>query len=347
MFKNFWWPLAHSREATAKPVRITALQQEFVLVRLPGGIAQVLSDLCVHRGGALSDGWLAGDCLVCPYHGWQFKADGACVKIPANAAGVPVPRKARVDSYPTTERNGMVWAYLGDLPEAERPPLPMIEATEDAPLASGIIQYKAPYAYVIAHFARLEHAALAPGHALAGQARVSTSSAAVTGAWHASAKGRLGMPKRISTALLGLLKREEKQADADAICAVHAPSLTVHSIGSARLVMSHSPVDEITTETRWAQWPAADVSAEQAQTSTRAALEAMRAAIESGKTEASPFADVLTKWQHEATKRGWRIDTHLIQAEYANIKAVVIPSPARREVPELAAAWVLKEVPTK
>ncbi|NJN44727.1 MAG: Rieske 2Fe-2S domain-containing protein [Anaerolineae bacterium] len=118
MLKNFWWPLDFSEKVTAKPIRVTALMQEFVLYRLPDGRAQVLSDLCVHRGGALSDGWLEGNCIVCPYHGWHFEADGACVKIPANQPGVPVPKKARVDAYPTVENYGFVWAFLGDFDRA-------------------------------------------------------------------------------------------------------------------------------------------------------------------------------------------------------------------------------------
>ena len=43
-----------------------------------------MSDLCIHRGGALSDGEIKGDCIMCPYHGWEYNAEGACVKIPAN-----------------------------------------------------------------------------------------------------------------------------------------------------------------------------------------------------------------------------------------------------------------------
>jgi hypothetical protein len=42
---------------------------------------------------------------------------------------------------------------------------------------------------------------------------------------------------------------------------------------------------------------------------------------------------------------GWGIDTHKI-ASFGGKKATVIPSPARRENPEMAHAWVLKEVPT-
>src|SRR5437660_5416922 len=34
---------------------------------------------CPHRGGPLADGMLAGDRVVCPYHGFRFDAPtGAC-----------------------------------------------------------------------------------------------------------------------------------------------------------------------------------------------------------------------------------------------------------------------------
>lgn len=83
----------------------------------------MLSDLCVHRGGALSQGRVDGERIACPYHGWQYRTDGTCALIPAQPQRT-VPPKARVDAYPVTERFGIVWAFLGDLPEQECPPLP-------------------------------------------------------------------------------------------------------------------------------------------------------------------------------------------------------------------------------
>lgn len=53
------------------------------------------------------------------------------------------------------------------------------------------------------------------------------------------------------------------------------------------------------------------------------------------------------KMRRRFLDRGWGIDTHRIQAENARYEAVVIPSPARREIPELAHAWVMKEVPVR
>jgi len=52
------------------------------------------------------------------------------------------------------------------------------------------------------------------------------------------------------------------------------------------------------------------------------------------------------KMRQQYIDKGWQIDIHRIKADYGRQHAVVIPSPARKEVPELANAWVLKEVPT-
>lgn len=126
MLKNFWYALCLGTEVKDKPIRVTALGNELVIYRTSDGSPVVMSDLCVHRGGALSDGWTKGDCVVCPYHGWEFEKDGSCVKIPANVEGRSIPAKARVDQYPTQEKYGFIFAFLGDLPEDERPPMPEI-----------------------------------------------------------------------------------------------------------------------------------------------------------------------------------------------------------------------------
>ncbi len=124
MLLDFWYPLAFTDTVTRTPRRVTALGRELVVWRTRSGRISVLSDLCVHRGGALSAGRVNGETITCPYHGWGYGADGACTRIPAQPRRA-IPAKARVDSYPVTERYGIVWGFLGDLPEAERPPLPV------------------------------------------------------------------------------------------------------------------------------------------------------------------------------------------------------------------------------
>jgi phenylpropionate dioxygenase-like ring-hydroxylating dioxygenase large terminal subunit len=62
--------------------------------------------------------------VQCPYHGWRYDGAGQCVEIPSLGPGQKIPKRARVDAYPTDERWGWIWVFLGDLPEHERPPLP-------------------------------------------------------------------------------------------------------------------------------------------------------------------------------------------------------------------------------
>jgi phenylpropionate dioxygenase-like ring-hydroxylating dioxygenase large terminal subunit len=127
MYINFWYPIARADEILAeKPLRVNLLSLPFVAFRDAEGQAHVLSDTCVHRGGSLSAGTTKEGRIVCPYHGWEYGGDGRCHKVPSLGDQKP-PARAKVDSYPVQERYGIVFAFLGDLPEDERPPLHDIE----------------------------------------------------------------------------------------------------------------------------------------------------------------------------------------------------------------------------
>jgi phenylpropionate dioxygenase-like ring-hydroxylating dioxygenase large terminal subunit len=124
MYINFWYPIARSTDITAeKPLRVQVLMLPFVAFRDEAGQAHVLADTCVHRGGSLGAGWIKDGCVVCPYHGWAFRGDGKCARVPSLGEDAKLPARAKVDSYPVQERYGIVFAFLGDLPESERPPL--------------------------------------------------------------------------------------------------------------------------------------------------------------------------------------------------------------------------------
>jgi len=123
MLINFWYPMALATEVQEKPFRSRALGCDFVLFRDGGGQVHCLADTCVHRGGSLGAGQRKGDCIECPYHGWQFDGTGQCTHIPTLRQGSRIPARARVDAYPVVERYGLVFAFLGDLPQDERPPI--------------------------------------------------------------------------------------------------------------------------------------------------------------------------------------------------------------------------------
>ena len=124
MYINFWYPIARSTEVTTdKPLSVRLMSLPFVAFRDTAGQAHVLADTCTHRGGSLSAGKIKGNGVACPYHGWEFGGDGKCVRIPSLGDDAKMPARAKVDSYPVQERYGIVFAFLGDLPESERPPI--------------------------------------------------------------------------------------------------------------------------------------------------------------------------------------------------------------------------------
>jgi phenylpropionate dioxygenase-like ring-hydroxylating dioxygenase large terminal subunit len=143
MYINFWYPVCRSTELTAQaPLRVDLMGLRFVAFRDRQGHAAVLSDTCIHRGGALGLGKVQGDCIECPYHGWQFGADGRCRLIPTLGGAAP-PARAKVDGYPVEERYGIVFAFLGDLPADQRPPpCPVPEFGEDGWRASDIVEFE-------------------------------------------------------------------------------------------------------------------------------------------------------------------------------------------------------------
>ena len=132
MLTNLWYVAEWSKAVKDKPVRVKLLGQNFVLFRDKAGKVNCLSDVCIHRGGSLSKGWTTKrDCVACPYHGWEFDGEGKVQFIPSRGEGAPIPERARIDAYPTEERYGMIWVFLGDLPEEERYPIPDFPEYED------------------------------------------------------------------------------------------------------------------------------------------------------------------------------------------------------------------------
>ena len=149
MYINFWYPVATSEDVTNEaPFRTCILTMNFVAFRDANGDARVLSDTCIHRGGALGTGKIKGDSVECPYHGWQYDGSGQCTHIPSIGEDTTPPARAKVDSYPVQEKYGIVFAFLGDLPDAERPPLwDIAEYDEDDWRANNLVVFEVDYYY--------------------------------------------------------------------------------------------------------------------------------------------------------------------------------------------------------
>jgi len=159
MFINFWYPVVLGAELTDRPRLVTILSMDFAVFRDSQGHARVVANVCPHRGGSLAGGKVKGDNLQCPYHGWQFDGTGQCHRIPSLGADARIPARTRIDAYPVLEKYGIVFAFLGDLPEAERPPLMEVPEYGAAGWRPTWMNFELPY-----HFERSIENGIDPAH---------------------------------------------------------------------------------------------------------------------------------------------------------------------------------------
>ena len=142
---NCWWFAATSDEVTDKPVGGWYLDRPVVLYRTSDGTVAALDNRCPHRWAPLSEGRVEGDSIRCPYHGFRFTSDGACDDIPSQNQ---IPRACRVASYPTIERDGIIWLWLGDAQMAAQTALPVDTAwltSPDCSVVTGTYMVDANY----------------------------------------------------------------------------------------------------------------------------------------------------------------------------------------------------------
>lgn len=105
--------------------------RDLVLFRGDDGAARCFDAYCPHLGAHLGVGGVLVDGTIrCPFHHWRFDMEGTCVDIPY-AKRIPV--AAKVETYPTIEKGGIVFAWYHPGDEAPMWELPDIaEYGDDA-----------------------------------------------------------------------------------------------------------------------------------------------------------------------------------------------------------------------
>ncbi|MUL65975.1 (2Fe-2S)-binding protein [Mycobacterium sp. CBMA 234] len=119
--KKSWYVAATSAEITDAPVARRMLDTPIVLWRDSDGTVRAFHDRCAHRGLPLSEGSIAGDQLVCSYHGCTYDVDGRCVHVAPQAE---VPSGMRVPTRAVFEAPPFIWVWGGTVDSATgtRPP---------------------------------------------------------------------------------------------------------------------------------------------------------------------------------------------------------------------------------
>ncbi len=98
-YPDGWYVIeAGDRLQKEQVIQKTWMGQEIVAWRDEAGSVCVAGAFCPHLGPD-SGGLVRGECLVCPFHGFEFDVSGQCVATPL----APPPRLARLKSYPVQE----------------------------------------------------------------------------------------------------------------------------------------------------------------------------------------------------------------------------------------------------
>lgn len=128
LMREYWVPSVLSSELPtpdSDPVRVMLLGEKLIAFRDSSGKVGLLQNHCPHRGASLFFGRNEEAGLRCVYHGWKFAHDGTCVDMPNEPAESDFRAKIKAVAYPTQERNGIVWTYMGR--RNTPPPLPALE----------------------------------------------------------------------------------------------------------------------------------------------------------------------------------------------------------------------------
>jgi phenylpropionate dioxygenase-like ring-hydroxylating dioxygenase large terminal subunit len=112
----------------------TLLETRLIIARFASDALLVADASCPHKGADLAQGFIRNCRLICPYHGWEFTADGSCQSIPSllepNAEKLAL---SHLRTYRVQERYGYIWTKLDDRPLADgkQHELPAVAEFED------------------------------------------------------------------------------------------------------------------------------------------------------------------------------------------------------------------------
>jgi phenylpropionate dioxygenase-like ring-hydroxylating dioxygenase large terminal subunit len=128
VMRRYWIPAMLASEVPAPdsdPVRVRLLGENLIGFRDSNGSVGLVAENCPHRGASLFFGRNEECGLRCVYHGWKFDASGQCIDMPNEPAESDFKTKVQAVAYPTVEKAGVVWTYMG--PAEKRPPDPNLE----------------------------------------------------------------------------------------------------------------------------------------------------------------------------------------------------------------------------
>jgi nitrite reductase/ring-hydroxylating ferredoxin subunit len=133
LFLRPWVAVDHQSriEEPGRYVRFEAATRSILLTRDAEGCLRALRNVCIHAGYPVCEAEEGpADRLICPYHGWEFAADGRLIE-PDLSRRID-PARLRLANHPVCVRDGLIFVDPSRTASGS-------EETDAAPIAPGAL----------------------------------------------------------------------------------------------------------------------------------------------------------------------------------------------------------------
>ncbi|MEM7369945.1 MAG: Rieske 2Fe-2S domain-containing protein [Bacteroidota bacterium] len=88
--------------------KVLLVGRENIAVFRYGDKISAVNNVCKHQNGPLGEGKIVDSCIVCPWHGYEYRPEDGCA---------PPPFHEKVSTYEVKLENGMIWVHPEPRPE--------------------------------------------------------------------------------------------------------------------------------------------------------------------------------------------------------------------------------------
>jgi 5,5'-dehydrodivanillate O-demethylase len=118
LMRRYWQPIGAAVDLEHKwTKKVRLLGEDLILFRNQKGERGLIAEQCPHRRASFLHGIPTENGIRCPYHGWEFNAQGKWLEQPFEPDNSTFRDKVATDAYPVEEMGGVLFAYLGPQPQ--------------------------------------------------------------------------------------------------------------------------------------------------------------------------------------------------------------------------------------
>ena len=118
LMRRYWQPIGAAVDLENKwTKRVRLLGEDLVIFKDRQGRLGLIAEQCPHRRASFAHGIPTENGIRCPYHGWEYNAQGKCIHQPNEQDKCAFRDKVSTDAYPIEEMGGMLFAYMGPQPQ--------------------------------------------------------------------------------------------------------------------------------------------------------------------------------------------------------------------------------------